>query len=89
MEVLLVSPTGIGDPSGVRDLDVGTPGAGPGKVLPDVKVLQVVEVFSREPEGVKSGVNALLIEEIVYPESRYGLFSAGCGGVSVASGRLF
>lgn len=89
MEVLLVSHTGNGGPSEVRDLDVGTPGARPGKVLPDAKVLLEVEVFNREPEGVKSGVNALLIEEIVYPESRFGLFSAGCGGVSVASGRLF
>ena len=59
------------------------------EVLPDVEVLLVVEVFSGGPEGALSGVKAVLVEEIIYAESRYGLFSAGCGGVSEAPGGLF
>lgn len=49
----------------------------------------MVEVFSGAPKGALSSVEVLLVEEIIYPESRYDLFSAGCGGVSVAPGGLF
>ena len=59
------------------------------EVLPDVEVLLVGEVFSGGPEGALSGVKVLLVEDITYPESRYGLFSAGCGGPSEAPGGLF